>query len=63
MSSHVHMLCKVPENKKLSDILRDFKKYTSKKIIETIINFPESRREWMLAVFEKAYSHFAKTKF
>ena len=60
MSSHLHMLCKAPENKKLSDILRDFKKHTSKKIIETIINFPESRREWMLAVFENACSHLKR---
>jgi len=58
-SRRVHILCKAPENENLSDILRDFKKYTSKKIIETIINFPESRREWMLAAFEKACSHLS----
>ena len=36
----------------LSNIIQDFKKYTSKKIIETIQNHPKSRREWMLAYFK-----------
>lgn len=60
MSSHIHMLCKAPEERKLSDILRDFKKQTSKKIIETILNFPESRREWMLAYFSMSCEHLKR---
>jgi hypothetical protein len=37
----------------LSDILRDFKKFTSKKIISAIEkNASESRRDWMLAIFK-----------
>jgi REP element-mobilizing transposase RayT len=31
MPSHIHMLCKAEEGNVLSDIIRDFKKYTSKK--------------------------------
>jgi hypothetical protein len=54
MPSHLHMLCKAKEGYLLSNIIRDFKKYTSKKLIETLINFPESRREWMLDYFKKA---------
>jgi hypothetical protein len=34
-------------------MLRDFKKYTSKKIIQTIIDEPKSRREWILDYFKK----------
>ena len=54
MSSHLHLLCKAEEGSVLSAIIRDFKKYTSKKIIQNIKEFPESRREWMLEHFKKA---------
>ena len=37
MSSHIHLLCKATNGFVLSDVMRDFKKYTSKKIIQTII--------------------------
>ena len=40
MSSHLHLLCKGTNGLILSDIMRDFKKFTSKKIIETIQNEP-----------------------
>jgi len=42
MSSHIHLLCKGTNGFVLSDIIRDFKKFTSKKIIQTIIDEPES---------------------
>ncbi len=45
MSSHIHLLCKATNDTVLSDIIRDFKKFTAKKIIKTIIEEPESRRE------------------
>ena len=54
MGSHMHLMCKSTDGFILSDVIRDFKKFTSKKIIETIINEPESRREWMLEYFQKA---------
>jgi REP element-mobilizing transposase RayT len=60
MSSHIHILCKGSEKEPLSTIIRDFKKFTSKKIIQTIIEFPESRREWMLAYFKEACSHLKR---
>jgi REP element-mobilizing transposase RayT len=54
MSNHIHLVIAAKENN-TSDILRDFKKYTSKKTIEAIQNNQqESRREWMLNIFEKA---------
>ncbi len=60
MSSHLHLLCKATKNESLSNIMRDFKKFTSKKIIETIIEYPESRREWMLRYFKEACSHLKR---
>jgi hypothetical protein len=54
------MLCKAKEGYILSNIIRDFKKHTSKQIIETIINFPESRREWLLEYFNKACQHLKR---
>lgn len=43
-----------------SDIIRDFKKFTSKKIIRAIIEEPESRREWLLDSFKKACTHLKR---
>ena len=62
MSNHVHLLCKAKEGFLLSNIMRDFKKYTSKKIIETIINSPESRREWLLKHFQNACVHLKRNQ-
>ena len=62
MSSHLHLLCKATEGFSLSDVIRDFKKFTSKKIIQTIITEPESRREWMLDYFEKACEHLKRNQ-
>ena len=38
----------------LPEIMRDFKKFTSKEVIRNIEEEPESRREWMLKFFEDA---------
>jgi REP element-mobilizing transposase RayT len=54
MPSHLHMICRAEGNNTLSDILRDFKKFTSKAIVKQIEEEPESRREWMLELFAKA---------
>jgi REP element-mobilizing transposase RayT len=53
MSNHVHLMAAAKENN-LSDILRDFKKFTSKQIITAIQNNEqESRKEWMLSIFKQ----------
>ena len=52
MSNHLHLIVRANPPAKLSDIIRDFKKFTSKKIIETIQTIPESRKEWLLHKFE-----------
>ena len=62
MHSHLHLLCSAEEGYILSEIMRDFKKFTSKKIIQTIIEEPESRREWLLPYFNKACEHLKRNQ-
>jgi len=54
MPSHLHLIGRSENNYTLSEILRDFKKFTSKAIIKQIVNEPESRRDWILEYFSKA---------
>ena len=53
MPSHLHMIARAAEQSEndLSSIMRDFKKFTSKTIIETMPEIGESRREWMMKHF------------
>ena len=54
MSNHLHLVISA-KNNNLSDVLRDFKKFTSKEIIKAIKeNKSESRRDWMLGIFSQA---------
>lgn len=63
MSNHLHLLIKA-ENENLSAIIRDFKKYSTARLIFEIENNTESRREWMLPFFKKAASdHKRNTKY
>ena len=51
MSNHIHLLIR-SENGKLSDTIKEFKRFTAKKILEAVNTETESRREWMLNLFE-----------
>jgi len=52
MNNHVHLIASADEGFNLSDILRDLKKFTSKKLIAEIKeNIQESRKRWMLWIF------------
>lgn len=62
MSNHLHLIASAGDEGNLSDILRDFKKFTSKAIIETIKEIPESRREWLLNLFWYAGKNNKKIK-
>ena len=53
MSNHIHLIIQSKDGN-LSDLIRDFKKFTAKSILEKIENEPERRREWMLEKFKKA---------
>lgn len=61
MSNHIHLIIQSKEGK-LSDLIRDFKKFTAKNIIEAIKQNPESRREWMLERFAKATESHTRNK-
>ena len=52
MPSHLHMIVRT-EQAPLPAIMRDFKKFTSKALIKAIDQQGESRREWMLKLFEE----------
>src|SRR6187402_2890816 len=53
MSNHIHMVVQ-SERGSLSDLLRDFKKFTAKTILAKISEGPESRKKWMLERFKIA---------
>lgn len=61
MSNHLHLIAAAKENN-LSDILRDFKKFTSKAIVKAIQEENESRKKWMLNRFEFAGANDIKIK-
>ena len=49
MSNHLHLIAGAKEGTSVSDILRDFKKYTSKQLVKAIQeNQQESRKEWLI---------------
>ncbi|MCP3660784.1 MAG: transposase [Bacteroidetes bacterium] len=54
MTNHVHLIIAAKDSD-LSEILRDFKKFTSITIIKAIeSNTKESRKNWMLKIFKEA---------
>ena len=54
MPSHVHLIFRSSSNDP-SGLIRDFKGFTSKKMLQIIEeNSQESRKEWMLWMFERA---------
>ncbi|MFV8353499.1 REP-associated tyrosine transposase [Flavobacterium sp. XS2P14] len=61
MSNHIHMIIQSQEAT-LSDLIRDFKKFTAKLILEKIQNSPESRREWILERFKLATESHSRNK-
>ncbi len=64
MTNHMHVILS-SENGKLSDTVRDLKRYTATKILKAIQeNKYESRRKWMLKQFEfAANKHKRNSKF
>lgn len=63
MTNHVHLIFSCKEKGKHSDILRDLKKITFKKIIESILDNPfESRKDWMLEILSHARKNNSNNK-
>lgn len=61
MSNHVHLIIQSKDSK-LSDLIRDFKKFTAKTILDKIQTEPDSRREWMLERFKIATASHSRNK-
>lgn len=54
MSNHIHLILSADLFYNLSDIIRDFKSYTSKELFKSIkLNVFESRRVWMISLFKE----------
>lgn len=53
MSNHIHLIVSTKKPYKLEAVMRDFKSYSARRIIDLLLdpNFPESRREWLLHMF------------
>jgi REP element-mobilizing transposase RayT len=63
MSNHIHLLLRSFPGT-LSDTIKEFKSFTAKQILETIQTEPESRRDWMLNLFEfSAKQHKRNSKY
>ena len=63
MPSHVHLIFR-SENGDPSGLIRDFKGFTSRKMLKVIEENPqESRKEWMLWMFERAGKKNSNVKF
>ncbi|AXE20209.1 transposase [Runella rosea] len=62
MSNHLHLIISTKFGVHPSDVLRDFKKFTSKQIIAAIEDKeqPESRRDWLLWLFRQAGENNSK---
>ena len=62
MSSHLHLIISSSNSYNLSDFFRDYKKYTSREIIQIINNINESRKDWLLDAFYKAGKDLKRIK-
>ncbi|UOB18373.1 hypothetical protein MQE35_03565 [Abyssalbus ytuae] len=62
MTNHLHMIVKCEEPYQLSDTIRDFKRHAAKTVLNQILNEPESRRENLISIFEKAAKENMKSK-
>jgi REP element-mobilizing transposase RayT len=61
MSNHIHLIANSTTGH-LSDTIRDLKKFTSRRIIDTIEEINESRRTWILNRFRFNATHLKGNK-
>jgi len=52
MSNHLHLLVQARENCVIAEIEKEFKSFTTKKILQDIDTEPDTRRKWMMQHFE-----------
>ena len=53
MTNHIHLIIQ-SEKGELSNLIRDFKKFTATQILDRLQTTPESRREWILQRLHQA---------
>jgi len=64
MTNHIHVIIRAKPGFIISNIIRDFKKYTANQMLEMMQNIDESRKEWMLKRFEfSAMKHKRNSKY
>ncbi|QQY34547.1 Transposase and inactivated derivatives [Chryseobacterium gleum] len=61
MSNHLHFIVQSRDGK-LSDLIRDFKKFTAKQILDKMQTEPESRKDWILERLAKATETHSRNK-
>jgi REP element-mobilizing transposase RayT len=52
MTNHIHLIARAKEPFRLSDIIRDFKKFTANRLLPLMQQPSESRGDWMMKRFE-----------
>jgi len=63
MTNHMHLVVRAADKFPLSDIIRDFKKFTALTLLKQIaINKKESRKEWILPRFELKSKRLSKNE-
>lgn len=60
MTNHIHLIASANGRVKLFEIIRDFKKFTNRAIIEEINSGNESRKKWLLNKFEFAGKYLTR---
>jgi len=64
MSNHIQIIGRADEGYDVSNIIRDFKSYSIKTILNSILTSPnESRQEWMLKLFKYYAKYNSNNKF
>lgn len=61
MSSHLHLIIRT-DDVPLSEIMRDFKKFTSKKIMACLEEGNDSREDWLCELFRKEAGKVKRVK-
>ena len=54
MTNHIHLIARPKEPFRLSDMVRDFKKFTANQLLPLLQQPQESRSDWMMKRFEFA---------
>lgn len=63
MTNHVHLIYRIVDGGKPEKVLGDFKRFTSRQIVQAIIDNPrESRKEFLLSKFKEAATKSSNVK-